>query len=55
MLIAERRELFGSDGHLWAGENEVRKIKLRVECWNPDQAEALFLGQAMLLGFDVSE
>jgi hypothetical protein len=43
MLIAERRELFGSDGVKWFGEDEVRKISPKFMFYETDLIEAAFL------------
>lgn len=50
MLIAERRQLFSRDDVEWFGENEVRKLSVDFQCWNPRDAEHWFLKTAGMLG-----
>jgi hypothetical protein len=46
MLIAERRAIFGADGVMWFGENDVRRLDVGFQFWLPEIAEAVFLATA---------
>ena len=50
MLIAERRNFFGSDGKTWAGEDEVRRLSIEFHCWDYQDAETMFVLRARELG-----
>lgn len=52
MLIAERHALFSKDSVKWTGEDDVRKLEVRIGCWTPGRAENLFIFRAMSLGID---
>jgi hypothetical protein len=50
MLICERRQLFSADNVIWTGENEVRKLSIKLSRLEPELAECLFLQQAKMIG-----
>lgn len=50
MLIAERRQLFGSDGVKWPGEDSARVINLLPKNMYPHIAEEEFMMMAQRLG-----
>lgn len=50
MLIVERKALFSIDGVKWHGEDEVKKLSVWIKAWEPQQAEAKFIQQALILG-----
>lgn len=52
MLIAERRAMFSKDDVTWFGENEVRVLDVEFECWEPRQAEAMFMKTARMIGVE---
>ncbi len=54
MLIAERRALFGKDGVTWAGENNVRELRVGFAYWSPSMAEQRFTVMAMAFGIDTT-
>lgn len=50
MLIAERHALFSVDDYKWQGEDEVRKLNIRIRGYGPCDAEAFFTDMARAVG-----
>lgn len=50
MLFAERRRMFSADGGEWPGERDTRVLPIEFVCWQPGDAERVFLGAAKALG-----
>lgn len=53
VLIGERKALFGGDGVVWFGENEVRKLDLNLERLSWARAEVEFTRMAQRLGIKI--